>query len=154
MTSLHIIDTAVLSVTTIATLAASSALENATVLQHAAEYGELRLFLMPFIGSMIVSGGFILLNPEAETRRITIGRSVFALFIGVLMPQVVAAVHPALGGLVTNPAILTLVGGGISGLAYVLSKPFVSGLYKRATPIANRELDRLEQHYSPPKTEN
>lgn len=111
---------------------------------------DMRLLLLPLIGGMIVSGGLIMLNPNPETRRITIGRAFLGLFFGVLAPQIFASFHPALGALGNKPFLLLLVGGVASGLAYVLSKPFANQLYARSERIAAREANRLEGKFSPP----
>lgn len=109
---------------------------------------ELQAFLLPFIGALVASGGVIMLNPQPEVRQIVIGRGIFALFFGVLLPQVFPLFHPALQPLALTPAILVLMGGAVSILAYVLSKPFCRELYARAEGIARREADRLEAKYT------
>lgn len=136
----HILDGAVFATTSITTVL--SGLLLATANDRALE---LQLFLLPLIGSMIVSGGMIMLNPLPETRRIVIGRSIFALFMGVLLPQLVASLHPFLTDIAIKPALLVLVGGLISGLSYVLSKPFTAELYNRSAHIAERKAAQIEK---------
>lgn len=114
---------------------------------------ETQLLLLPLIGALLVSGGFILLNPKPETRRIVIGRSIFAVFLGVVLPQVVGMFHPALAAAAIRPAVLLLAGGVISGLAYVMSKPFVQGLYERAEGEAKAQLDKLQEQLHPVQKE-
>jgi Na+/phosphate symporter len=140
----HVLDCAVLATSTITAILGGLVLATAPDQQAV----ELQLFLLPLIGSMIVSGGMVMLNPSPETRRIVIGRSIFALFIGVLMPQLVAGLHPSLANVTVKPALLVLVGGTTSGIAFVLSKPFTAELYKRSTGIAAREAERLEKKFS------
>jgi len=110
---------------------------------------EMQLLLLPLIGALIVSGGLIMLNPQPETRRIVIGRGIFAMFFGVLVPQLIGMMHPALETVSIKPAVLLFGGGIISGLAYVLSRPFTKELYARAEGVAKKEADRLEEKYSP-----
>ena len=138
----HVLDCAVLAVASITTALSGLVLATAPDAQTA----ELQLFLLPLIGSVIVSGGMIMLNPSSpETRRIVIGRSIFALFIGVLMPQLVAGLHPWLANVTVKPALLVLVGGITSGAAYVLSKPFCAELYNRSAGSAANLANQLEK---------
>jgi hypothetical protein len=107
-------------------------------------YNELRLLLIPLIGSMLVSGGMIMLNPHPETRRIVIGRSIFALFAGVVAPQLLGFVHPAIQAVALRPIMMLVIGGASSGLAYAISRPFCSGLYARAERVTKNTQDALE----------
>lgn len=137
----HIVDGAIFAITSVTTILSGLLLSTA----EREQVLELQLFLLPFIGSMIVSGGMIMLNPMPETRKIVIGRSIFALFTGVLMPQLVAGLHPWLTDITIKPALLVLVGGLISGIAYVLSKPFTAELYSRSAHIAEKKAEQLEK---------
>lgn len=146
----HAIDSIVIAGTAIATAAGSVILGQSASSEQSAE---LQLLLLPLIGSMVVSGAFIMLNPQPETRRIVIGRAMIALFCGVLAPQILGLFHPSLATLSVKPVFLILSGGLTAGLAYVLSKPFTSQLYARADSIAKREAERLEKRFSPPSEE-
>lgn len=141
----HVLDTAVVAVTTIISASVPLLLADAS----SPATGELQLLLLPLIGALIVSGGMIMLNPQPETRRIVMGRGIFALFIGTLAPQLMGMVHPSLASLSLKPAVLLMAGGVVSGMAYVLSRPFVSRLYERAAAVAQREVERIEQQLSP-----
>lgn len=143
----HVLDTIVIAGS--AFIASISTVLLADVATPASDAAEMRLLLLPLIGSLVVSGGVIMLNPNPETRRITIGRGIFALFFGVLMPQIIGEFHPALQTLALKPGVLVLSGGMIAGVAYVLSKPFTRGMYERADRVAKKELDRLEQKHFP-----
>lgn len=105
---------------------------------------EMRMLMLPMLGALIASGGMILLNPCPETRRIVIGRSVFALLFGTCMPQIIGMFHPSLAEISLRPVVLLLIGAICAGVAYVLSRPFTEGMYKRAESVAERELNRLE----------
>lgn len=144
MTSQHIphcVDVVVVGISTAITALTSSILAQAP----SSEMIELQLLLLPLIGSLIISGGMIMLNPNPETRRVTVGRAVFALFFGVMIPQVIGLVHPSLNEVAVKPAVLILAGGCISGLVYVLSKPFTRELYARAEGQAKLAADALEE---------
>ena len=143
----QVLDACVLGVTTLVTLATTVILNETP--QDAAERMEMQLLLLPFIGSLCVSGGLIMLNPNPETRKITIGRGILALFFGVLGPQIVAMTHPSVAALSVKPVFLLVIGGLTSGLVFVLSKPFTTEFFKRSGGIAAREADRLENTYSP-----
>ena len=143
----HVLDTVILAVTTSATALGGLVLASAgTSDPHNLE---LQLFVLPLIGSLIVSGGLIMLNPTTETRRIVIGRGIIALFGGILAPQLLAMMHPSLAAVAVKPVLLCSVGGIASALAFVLSKPFVAQLYKRSEGIAEREAQKLEERFSP-----
>jgi len=144
----HVLDSVIVGSTVLVSGISAVLLAQAPV-SVAQDMAELRLLLLPLIGSLVVSGGFIMLNPNPETRRITIGRGIFALFFGVLMPQIIGEFHPALQTLALKPVVLVLTGGMIAGVAYVLSKPFTRGMYERADRVAKKELDRLEQKHFP-----
>ena len=138
------VDVIVVGISTL-TAALSSAVLAQAPADSAAQSLELQLLLLPLIGSLIISGGMIMLNPNPETRRVTIGRAVFALFFGVLTPQVIGLFHPGLHAVTLKPAVLVLAGGCISGLVYVLSKPFTRELYERAEGHAKKAADALEK---------
>ena len=110
---------------------------------------EMRMLLLPLIGSLIMSGGMIMLNPSPETRQVTIGRAIIALFLGASMPQVLALVHPRLAGMVDHPVLLLVAGGMISSLIFILSRPFVQGFYRRSQRIAEQQLEQIERRYLP-----
>jgi len=144
----HVLDSVVLAVLGLSTAASTVILGSA---DSADQLAEIKLLLLPFLGALIMSGGIIMLNPQVETRRIVIGRSIVALFCGTLAPQIIAIVHPALASLSIKPIIQLAGGGVIACLAYVLSKPFTGQLYRRADGIAAREVQRLEDRVSPKK---
>ena len=139
----HCVDVIVVGISTL-TAALSTAVLAQAPAGSVAQSIELQLLLLPLIGSLIVSGGMIMLNPNPETRRVTIGRAVFAPFFGVMAPQVIGLFHPSLQTVVVKPAVLVLVGGVISGAVYVLSKPFTRELYARAEGHAKKAADALE----------
>ena len=142
----HLLDSVIVAVVSIAT-AASAVLLGAA--ETADQFAELKLLLLPFLGALIMSGGIIMLNPQIETRRIVIGRSIVALFCGTIAPQLIAVAHPSLASLSIKPIIQLAFGGLIACLAYVLSKPFTNQLYRRADGIAAREAQKLEERFSP-----
>lgn len=143
----HVLDSVVVISTTLATIASSMLLAQSG---EAAGSQEMQLFLLPLIGALITSGGCIMLNPNPDTRRITIGRGIFALFFGVLLPQVIGMFHPSLQSLAAKPVMLVLIGGLVSALAYVLSKPFTREMYARSERVAKIQADNLERRYSAP----
>lgn len=140
----HCVDVIIVGVSAAATALSSVVLAQAPA-DSTAQAIELQLLLLPLIGSLLVSGGMIMLNPNPETRRVTIGRGIFALFFGVLVPQVIGLFHPSLHEVAVKPAVLILAGGCISGLVYVVSKPFTRELYARAEKHAKRAADELEK---------
>lgn len=128
--------------------AASAVVLNAPA--DAVTSAELQLFLLPFIGALVLGGGMIMLNPQPETRKIVCGRSAVAIFFGILAPQLIGAIHPNLAALSVKPVFLVLFGGLTAALSYALSWPFTRQLYAKADGIAQREADRLEAKFSPP----
>lgn len=142
----HVLESVLGLVTLLATTASSELMISEAA---SGDVDELRLLLLPLIGSLIMSGGMIMLNPSPETRQVTIGRAIIALFLGASMPQVLALVHPRLAGMVDHPVLLLVSGGMISSLIFILSRPFVQGFYRRSKRIAEQRLDQLERHYLP-----
>lgn len=145
MNRIHLVlDTVILVISTASTAAVNALLAQAP--QADINYSaELKLLLVPLIGSMLVSGGMILLNPQPETRKIVIGRSMVALFFGLIAPQVLGFVHPAIQAIALKPIMMLAIGGASAGVGYVLSKPFCAGMYERASRVAKAELDILEK---------
>lgn len=142
----HVLDTIVLGGTLIASAAASAVVDSVATPTHSAE---LQLFLLPFIGALVLSGGMIMLNPAPETRRIVMGRSSVALFFGVLGPQIIAAIHPDLATLAVKPVFLVLFGGLWAALAYVLAAAVTREMYARADGVAKRTVAAAELRYFP-----
>jgi hypothetical protein len=137
----HVLDTVVIAVITLSTATIQVLLGSA---DSAAQLVELKLLLLPFLGALVMSGGIIMLNPQIETRRIVIGRSIFALFCGTLAPQLISFFHPALADLSIKPIVQIATGGLIACLVYILSKPFTGKLYERADAISALGVQRLE----------
>jgi hypothetical protein len=135
--------------TSAAATTASAVLMSEAPPQDLQEYAELRLLLLPLIGSMFMSGGMILLNPNPDSRRVVIGRSFIALFFGVLLPQFIGLFHPSLAEMSLKPVALVMLGGLCSALAYVMSAPVVRQFYNRADGIAEREVEKIEKRFSP-----
>lgn len=140
----HILDAVIVTATTLASAAALALIDPAGAAATPDDI-ELRLLLLPLIGALIVSGGLIMLNPQPETRRIVIGRAMFALFFGVCGPQALCAMFSSLTPFARKPMPLLMLGGMIAGLAYVISKPFCAELYRRAQGVAKAQADRLEK---------
>jgi Na+/phosphate symporter len=148
----HVLDTAIVAVQSI-TVAAAALLLNSPQPGDAevvANTLELQFLLLPLIGSAFVSGGLIMLNPNPETRQVIIGRGIFALFFGVLIPQVLGLVVPSVKELSMKPAVLVLAGGVVAGFVFVVSKPFVVRLFEKSGGMAKRLADKVEGKISPP----
>lgn len=120
---------------------ATAALSGPTA--NAEQYAEMQLLIMPLIGGIIVSSFCIMLNPNPETRRIVIGRAMAALFFGSLSPQLIGMIHPSLASLGIKPVFLLLVGGSVSGLVYILVKPFTKTLYEKADDVAKAKAEEI-----------
>ena len=138
----HTMDAIIATVTTV-TAAVTAHLVSAEA--ATGEVSELRGLLIPLIGALIMSGGAIMLNPSNETRRIVIGRAILGLLFGAAGPSAVCAFLPSASMLVNFPAVLLLSGAIISGVFYVMSKPFFSRFYERADFLAKREVSRIEK---------
>jgi hypothetical protein len=100
------------------------------------------LLLLPLIGSMFASGAAILLNPEPETRRIVIGRSIIALVIGIAGPQLLGMAWDKFDATTIKPVILLLIGFVFAAVAYILSRPFFAQAYARSSATAAELLRR------------
>lgn len=138
---------AVITAVTTATTGATYALLAQVPWEDPKYYQELRMLLLPLIGAMIASGGMVMLNPhpQPETRKIIIGRAVFALFSGALAPQLIGYAHPALQSLMMRPVMMLAMGGLVAMVCFAVSKPFCRGLYERAERIAKKTQDAMEE---------
>lgn len=106
---------------------------------------ELKLTLIPFIGSTIVVLAAFYLNPETETRRIVCGRSLIALFVGSIGPQTISILASSTAQFIAHPIIALGLGGICGAVGYILSKPLFSGAYRRSKEAANKILDQAER---------
>ncbi len=106
---------------------------------------ELKLLLLPLIGSLLSSGGMIMLNPKPETRRIVIGRAMFALLFGCLSPQVSSIIFTSTEEFFAHPTILLGSGAVFSMFFYACSRPFTARLYERSQVIADYAEKKVEQ---------
>lgn len=139
-----VLDTVIVLISTASTGAANLMLANAPV-NEINYYNELRLLLIPLIGAMLVSGGMIMLNPQPETRKIVIGRSIFSLFIASIAPQLLGYLHPAIQAVALRPVMLLAIGGATAGFVYAISRPFCAKLYENAARNAKFINDQLEK---------
>jgi len=136
----HVLDATVGTVTTAATAIVAWLLANTEVNSG----GELSLLLVPLIGSLIASGGMIMLSPRPETRQIVIGRAMFALLFGSATPQLIALIHPAMKAMTNHPVLLLILGAFASMVFYAISKPFTAGLYAKSKDMADVALEAGE----------
>jgi hypothetical protein len=119
------------------------------------EATETTLFLLvPLIGTILVSGIAFLLNPEIETRKITMGRTLFGFLVGVPGPWALISLLKywsmnSLADFFALPPLLALTGAAAATVAYVLSRPLFANAYERAGIIAKREVTRLERMTAP-----
>jgi hypothetical protein len=118
----------------------------------AAPNSELLLLLLPLLGSLLMTGSAILLNPEIETRKIVVGRSIIALLFGVAGPHIIAMFLKSFDPTAITPVILVLVGAMVAFASYILSRPFFDQAYSRAESIAKSTADEIERRAGiPPK---
>lgn len=138
----HIMDT--LSALSVALLAGAS---NILLAMEAStnEVTDLRILLIPFMGAVVVSFACILLNPQKETRSITVGRALIALFVATSMPSAIGVFFESTKWMMDSPKILLPAGGILAFFAYILSRPFFTRAYERADAIARHELRQLER---------
>ncbi len=108
--------------------------------------------LLPLIGAIITALGAFWLNPQAETRPIVAGRALFGILAGTAAPSVIGItpnlIPESWGWIVIAmswPGSLVIMGGVLSFVAYVLSRPFCFNAYERAGAIARAQVKRLEQ---------
>jgi hypothetical protein len=134
----HLADVAVVFLTLI-----SAAIS--PIIIAAAPNSEVMLLLLPMLGAMLASGAGLLLNPEPETRRIVIGRSIIALVFGVAGPQIIGELWPKFDATTIRPVFLVIGGFLTAGLAYLLSRPIFAQGYARAKAIAKIAADAVER---------
>lgn len=139
------IDAVVGTITTAATTLIASLLISESSGTLPRDVNELRMLLLPLLGGLIMSGGLMMLNPNPETRRITIGRGIIALFLGSAVPSIFALIYPPLEYVVIHPIALLFWGGIATGIIYVLSRPFTARLYERSDAISRRLEHQLEK---------
>ena len=138
----HALDSLVVAITSITVAASSVILTEAP--QSTVERLDLMVLLLPLIGAMIVSGGLIMLNPQTETRKITIGRAIFSLLGGSLAPSLVAMFMPSLAAYNVKPVFLLAVGALISGIFFILIRSVTEQAFGRAQRVAKELVDRAE----------
>lgn len=132
----HLADAIVTATASIATIAP---------LLAATPNSELLLLLLPLLGSVLMSGAAIMLNPEPETRKIVIGRSIIALLFGVTAPQLLGMFFERFDPVQIKPAVLVLLGAAFAFVAYIVSRSFFSQAYSRAAALAKIAADEIER---------
>lgn len=115
------------------------------VVLAASPNSEVMLLLLPMLGALLASGAGILLNPQPETRRIVIGRSIIALVFGVAGPQIIGEFWPKFDAATIKPVFLLIGGFLVAGLAFLLSRPLFAQAYSRADAIAKIAADEVER---------
>lgn len=138
----HALDILVVSTATV-TAAASSVLLNEAP-QTTVERIDLMVLMLPLIGALIVSGGCIMLNPQPETRQITIGRCAFSLLGGALGPSLAAMFWPRLAMYNVKPVFLLAGGAVVSYVLFIIIKAATSEAFSRAQRVAKELADRTE----------
>ena len=106
---------------------------------------ELRLAILPFIGSTMVALGLILINSRPETRRKVAGRAILASAFASTLPGSMALLWPSLNIITSHPLLLLDAGGLICAIAYPLAGPLVSKLFARSDKLADQVLDLAEK---------
>lgn len=139
----HAIETTAVAVTS-STLIATSVMVSSAQGQQSIE---LQVLLLPMIGSMLMSVVFIMLNPTHETLRVTIGRSILAMFLGIVVPQVVGLFVPVLESLVSKPFVLVLLGGVVSGIGFACAKPLAEYLFRHSGGFIRDGGEKLRKKY-------
>lgn len=134
----HIADVAVVFFTVLASAISP-------VILAASPNSEVMLLLLPMLGALLASGAGILLNPQPETRRIVIGRSIIALVFGVAGPQIIGELWPRFDATTIKPVFLVIGGFLVAWLAYLLSRPLFAQAYSRADTIAKAAADAVER---------
>lgn len=104
---------------------------------------DLILLLLPLLGSLLMTGAAILLNPEPETRRIVLGRSIIAVLFGIAGPQFLAMLWGKFNPETVKPIILVIVGAMFAFVTYILSRPFFNEAYRRSGVIAKLAADEM-----------
>lgn len=99
---------------------------------------DVKMLMIPFIGSLLVSAAGFLLNPKAEDPRVVFGRALIALFVGVVCTQAAAAIWPSIEALLAKPLALMAFGGVASGVGYVISRPLFEYFYKQAPALSEK----------------
>lgn len=106
------------------------------------------LILMPFIGAVVIMGGAIMLNPDVETRKVTIGRGLFGLLFGCAGPYAGSALMEywnleGVGKLWVQPGMLLFEGATLAFIAFWLSRPFTRRFYEASDAMARHEVRRI-----------
>ena len=116
----------------------------ATVLP--AEQADLMVWtLLPLIGATLAAGGAFCLNTQQEVRKIVVGRCLFAIVVGVILPRLMSMVHPSIREIMTDPLLKVGAGFFWGFLGYVMSWPVVRKSYERAPAAAAQMVKNVEQ---------
>lgn len=101
--------------------------------------------LLPLIGATLAAGGAFCLNTQQEVRKIVVGRCLFAVVVGVIVPRLFSMMHPWVAE-VLGDTLLKVGAGFVFGFGgYVLSWPFVKKAYERAPAVAAQHINSLEK---------
>ncbi len=115
--------------------------------------------LLPLIGCILVGAGALLLNPQTDTRKIVFGRAVIGGFFGWVSPSIAIAIGPNIlpewalwiVDVMRWPMAMIAISGVVTGIGYILSKPFFARAYDRADAISKAQVERIEKALKGPQ---
>lgn len=102
---------------------------------------ELTLLMVPLVGAVLMSGVAILQATAIEAKRVIIGRSIFAVVIGVASPQVLALMTDKFNPATVHPIVLLLIGGMPALFVYFVSRSLVRQIEARSDALARMAMD-------------
>lgn len=104
---------------------------------------EIKLLLMPLIGSLVATTGAYLLSPKEDTRKLA-GRSIYSVAIGTALPVTAGFVSDYGRAMAGHPVALFLVGIIATTVVFVIIRPIIDKLFARSGAIADAALDAAQ----------
>ena len=115
---------------------------------------ELRMLLVPILGSIIASTGAFMLRPSNEAPRKTAGRAIYSVAIGSSGPVAFSFFSDYGKQVAEHPVSLFLAGMLVTTLVYILIKPIIDKLFSTADDMSGAVIDEaMKRLHLPNKKE-
>lgn len=109
-----------------------------------AETNELRLLLLPLLGSLIASAGAYMLAPKEEIRKVA-GRCIYAVACGTTAPVIYGATTASGALLLQHPVAMFLAGLVATTVFYIFLKPIIERMFTSAPQVADSAIEQAKR---------
>lgn len=109
-----------------------------------AETNELRLLLLPLLGSLIASLGAYMLAPKEEPRKV-VGRCIYAVACGTTAPVIYGSTTASGALLLQHPVAMFLAGLLATTVFYIFLEPIIERMFTSAPQVADSAIEQAKR---------